>query len=85
MRLFLYLENYKPKTTSLLYFKKTNSLLIQNKTLFTIKPVNKRYFKKGINSPFSMLKLNLLEYDTKGYYDEMFDENNNVRPNYKLF
>jgi hypothetical protein len=34
--------------------------------------------KKGINSPFSMLKLNLLEYDTKGYYDEMFDENNNV-------
>jgi uncharacterized circularly permuted ATP-grasp superfamily protein len=32
-----------------------------------------------------MLKLNLLEYDTKGYYDEMFDENNNVRPNYKLF
>jgi hypothetical protein len=26
-----------------------------------------------------MLKLNLLEYDTKGYYDEMFDENNNVR------
>jgi hypothetical protein len=27
-----------------------------------------------------MLKLNLLEYDTKGYYDEMFDENNNVRP-----
>jgi hypothetical protein len=31
-----------------------------------------------------MLKLNLLEYDTKGYYDEMFDENN-VRPNYKLF
>jgi uncharacterized circularly permuted ATP-grasp superfamily protein len=31
-----------------------------------------------------MLKLNLLEYDTKGY-DEMFDENNNVRPNYKLF
>lgn len=32
-----------------------------------------------------MLKLNLSEYDTKGYYDEMFDENNNVRPNYKLF
>jgi hypothetical protein len=32
-----------------------------------------------------MLKLNLLEYDTKGYYDEMFDENNNVRPNYNYF
>ncbi|WP_299099912.1 circularly permuted type 2 ATP-grasp protein [uncultured Winogradskyella sp.] len=32
-----------------------------------------------------MPKLNLSAYDTKGFYDEMFDENNNVRPNYKLF
>jgi uncharacterized circularly permuted ATP-grasp superfamily protein len=32
-----------------------------------------------------MPKLNLATYDTKGFYDEMFDENNNVRPNYKHF
>ncbi|WP_407557799.1 circularly permuted type 2 ATP-grasp protein [Winogradskyella sp. 4-2091] len=32
-----------------------------------------------------MPKLNLSAYDTKGFYDEMFDDNNNVRPNYKLF
>ncbi len=32
-----------------------------------------------------MPKLDLSAYDTTGFYDEMFDENNNVRPNYKLF
>ena len=32
-----------------------------------------------------MPKLNFSTYDTKGFYDEMFDENNKVRPNYKLF
>ena len=32
-----------------------------------------------------MPKLDLSTYDTKGFYDEMFDENNKVRPNYKLF
>ena len=32
-----------------------------------------------------MPKINFSEYDTKGFYDEMFDKNNNVRPNYKLF
>ena len=32
-----------------------------------------------------MQKLDLSVYDTTGFYDEMFDENNNVRPNYKLF
>ncbi|WP_405571150.1 circularly permuted type 2 ATP-grasp protein [Winogradskyella sp. Asnod2-B02-A] len=32
-----------------------------------------------------MPKLDLSAYDTKGFYDEMYDENNNVRPNYKLF
>ncbi|WP_179334923.1 circularly permuted type 2 ATP-grasp protein [Winogradskyella costae] len=32
-----------------------------------------------------MPKLDFSAYDTKGFYDEMFDENNNVRPNYKLF
>ncbi|MUU77049.1 circularly permuted type 2 ATP-grasp protein [Winogradskyella endarachnes] len=32
-----------------------------------------------------MSKLNLSAYDSKGFYDEMFDENNVVRPNYKLF
>lgn len=32
-----------------------------------------------------MPKLNLSAYDSKGFYDEMFDENNVVRPNYKLF
>jgi hypothetical protein len=85
MRLFCILRIINQRLLVYYTLFKTNSLLIQNKTLFTLKPVNKRCFKKGINSPFSMLKLNLLEYDTKGYYDEMFDENNNVRPNYKLF
>ncbi len=32
-----------------------------------------------------MPKLNFSSYDTKGFHDEMFDEHNNVRPNYKLF
>jgi uncharacterized circularly permuted ATP-grasp superfamily protein len=32
-----------------------------------------------------MPKLTFSEYDSKGFYDEMFDEDNNVRPNYKLF
>lgn len=32
-----------------------------------------------------MPKLDLSAYDTKGFYDEMFDENNSVRPAYKLF
>ncbi|AIY14576.1 circularly permuted type 2 ATP-grasp protein [Cellulophaga baltica] len=32
-----------------------------------------------------MPKLDFSAYETKGFYDEMFDENNNVRPNYKLF
>ena len=32
-----------------------------------------------------MPKLDFSTYDTKGFYDEMFDENNCVRPNYKLF
>ena len=32
-----------------------------------------------------MPKLDLSAYDSKGFYDEMFDENNIVRPNYKLF
>ena len=32
-----------------------------------------------------MSKINFSNYDTKGFYDEMFDENNLVRPNYKLF
>ncbi len=32
-----------------------------------------------------MPKLDLSTYDSKGFYDEMFDENNVVRPNYKLF
>ena len=32
-----------------------------------------------------MSKLDFSAYDTKGYFDEMFDENNTVRPNYKLF
>lgn len=32
-----------------------------------------------------MSKLNFSNYDTKGFYDEMFDDHTNVRPNYKLF
>ncbi|WP_179007227.1 circularly permuted type 2 ATP-grasp protein [Winogradskyella forsetii] len=32
-----------------------------------------------------MPKLDFSAYDTKGFYDEMFDENNNIRPNYQLF
>lgn len=32
-----------------------------------------------------MSKLSFSDYDTHGFYDEMFDENNNVRPSYKLF
>lgn len=32
-----------------------------------------------------MSKIDFTSYDTKGFYDEMFDENNNVRPNYKMF
>ncbi len=32
-----------------------------------------------------MSKLGFSKYDTKGYYDEMFDEHNNVRPHYALF
>ncbi|WP_405266243.1 circularly permuted type 2 ATP-grasp protein [Cellulophaga sp. Ld12] len=32
-----------------------------------------------------MPKLDFSAYETKGFYDEMFDENKNVRPNYKLF
>ncbi len=32
-----------------------------------------------------MAKINFSNYDTKGFYDEMFDENKKVRPNYKLF
>lgn len=32
-----------------------------------------------------MPKLNFSAYDTKGFYDEMFDENQNIRPNYQLF
>ncbi|RZS93804.1 circularly permuted type 2 ATP-grasp protein [Aquimarina brevivitae] len=32
-----------------------------------------------------MSKLDFSSYDTQGFYDEMFDENNVVRPNYKLF
>ena len=32
-----------------------------------------------------MPKLDLSAYDSKGFYDEMFDKNNDVRPNYKLF
>ena len=32
-----------------------------------------------------MPKLDLSAYDTKGFHDEMFDENNVVRPNYQLF
>ncbi|MBU2929317.1 circularly permuted type 2 ATP-grasp protein [Winogradskyella psychrotolerans] len=32
-----------------------------------------------------MPKLDFSAYDTKGFYDEMFDENNVIRPNYKLF
>ncbi|MFL1895240.1 circularly permuted type 2 ATP-grasp protein [Aquimarina sp. 2-A2] len=32
-----------------------------------------------------MSKINFSNYDTKGFYDEMFDEQNRVRPNYKLF
>lgn len=32
-----------------------------------------------------MPKLDLSAYDSKGFYDEMFDENNVVRPNYKMF
>ncbi|MDP5229681.1 MAG: circularly permuted type 2 ATP-grasp protein [Cellulophaga sp.] len=32
-----------------------------------------------------MQKLDFSAYETKGFYDEMFDENKQVRPNYKLF
>ncbi|TVZ59693.1 putative circularly permuted ATP-grasp superfamily protein [Flavobacteriaceae bacterium MAR_2010_105] len=32
-----------------------------------------------------MPKINFSNYDTKNFYDEMFDANNKVRPNYKLF
>lgn len=32
-----------------------------------------------------MPKQDFSAYDTKGFYDEMFDKNNTVRPNYKLF
>lgn len=32
-----------------------------------------------------MPKLDFSGYDTKGFFDEMFDENNVVRPSYKLF
>ncbi len=32
-----------------------------------------------------MPKIDFKEYDSKGFYDEMFDENNVVRANYKLF
>ncbi|MGP1993850.1 circularly permuted type 2 ATP-grasp protein [Zobellia laminariae] len=32
-----------------------------------------------------MSKIDFTAYDTKDFYDEMFDENNNVRPNYKMF
>ncbi|CAM4409433.1 circularly permuted type 2 ATP-grasp protein [Zobellia nedashkovskayae] len=32
-----------------------------------------------------MSKIDFTSYDTKGFYDEMFDENNIVRPNYKMF
>jgi len=32
-----------------------------------------------------MPKLDFSDYDSKGFYDEMFDENNVVRPNYKRF
>ena len=32
-----------------------------------------------------MPKLDFSAYETKGFYDEMFDEHNNVRPNYTLF
>jgi hypothetical protein len=76
---------FKLKTTSLLYFFKKTNPLSNSKLYLQLNRLIKDALKKGINSPFSMLKLNLLEYDTKGYYDEMFDENNNVRPNYKLF
>ena len=32
-----------------------------------------------------MAKLNFKKYSTEGFYDEMFDENKNVRPHYQLF
>ncbi len=32
-----------------------------------------------------MPKINLENYETAGYYDEMFDENGEIRPHYKLF
>jgi len=32
-----------------------------------------------------MPKIDFRNYETTGYYDEMFDENHNVRPHYKLF
>lgn len=32
-----------------------------------------------------MPRLDFSSYDTKGFYDEMFDEHNVVRPNYKLY
>lgn len=32
-----------------------------------------------------MSKIDFSNYDTKGFYDEMFDADNNVRPNYRLF
>ena len=32
-----------------------------------------------------MPKLNFTAYDSKGFYDEMLDENNGIRPNYQLF
>lgn len=37
------------------------------------------------NKCFTMPKIDLSTYDTTGFYDEMFDENCKVRPNYKLF
>ncbi|MGS0528044.1 circularly permuted type 2 ATP-grasp protein [Zobellia nedashkovskayae] len=45
----------------------------------------KNNFSTGENAPFFMSKIDFTSYDTKGFYDEMFDENNNVRPNYKMF
>ena len=32
-----------------------------------------------------MAKISFTNYDTKGYFDEMFDENGAIRPQYKLF
>lgn len=32
-----------------------------------------------------MSKIDFSQYETKGFYDEMFDDDNKVRPSYELF